>query len=568
MNQFAVFHSIESAYSFALTKNRIVLRIRVDKNDDISHCYLIYNNKHTFFLKRKEKELTRKYEDDLYAYYEIELLLKQSSIAYIFHFVSEVKDYYYSSDGLKEAYQRATSYYNFFQMAFINETDIQKEVSWSKEAIIYEIFVDRFYRSKSDGKGDYINLRWGDIPNPKSFAGGTLNGIDEKLRYLKQMGVNTIYLTPIFKSDSNHKYDTRDYYQVDEQFGSLVAFEKLVNDIHKLNMRIILDGVFNHISSESDIFQDVLKNGKKSKYYDWFIIYDEDLSKENYEKFASLSYMPRLNSSNKEVQDYICGIGKYYVEKYHIDGWRLDVSDEVSHQLWKRFRREIKAINDDVLLIGENWQDASPYLEGDEFDGIMNYSFTRYVNDFLAFDKYDAKQLAFNLEKLRMRYKRQVVNMNWNLLDSHDTYRLFTQVDKNKDRAIIGCAIQMFYQGIPCLYYGDELPLEGGYDPDCRRCMDFSLATKKNWFYSLYVELVRLRSSEEAMKYGELTIRVEDGMLVMLRTYRKKTIRLTINMTGEKKTVNPINLLCYNEYDDHTLYDEGFVVDYYCENRR
>ena len=135
----------------------------------------------------------------------------------------------------------------------------------------------------------------------------------------------------------------------------------------------------------------------------------------------------------------------------------------------------------------------SPYLEGDEFEGIMNYSFTRYVNDFLAFDKYDAKQLAFNLEKLRMRYKRQVVNMNWNLLDSHDTYRLFTQVDKNKDRAIIGCAIQMFYQGIPCLYYGDELPLEGGYDPDCRRCMDFSLATKKNWFYSLYVELVRLR---------------------------------------------------------------------------
>ena len=178
---------------------------------------------------------------------------------------------------MAENYQFETSYYNFFQNAFINDIDIQNEVSWTKDAVIYEIFVDRFYRSKYDQNDEYINLKWGEIPNPKSFAGGTLNGIREKLGYLKRLGVNTIYLTPIFNSISNHKYDTKDYYEVDDQFGSTVAFRKLVDEIHKLNMRVILDGVFNHISSESEIFKDVIKNGRNSKYYNWFIIYDLSL---------------------------------------------------------------------------------------------------------------------------------------------------------------------------------------------------------------------------------------------------------------------------------------------------
>lgn len=562
MNQYAVFHSIESAYSFSLNKNQVILRIRVDKKDNISHCYLLYNVKHKFFLKRKEKELIRKYEDDLYAYYEIKLFLKEYSLAYIFHFVSEGKDYYYSSDGLCENYQFETSYYNFFQNAFINDIDIQNEVSWTKDAVIYEIFVDRFYRSKYDQNDEYINLKWGEIPNPKSFAGGTLNGIREKLGYLKRLGVNTIYLTPIFNSISNHKYDTKDYYEVDDQFGSTVAFRKLVDEIHKLNMRVILDGVFNHISSESEIFKDVIKNGRNSKYYNWFIIYDDDLNKEKYEKFASCGYMPKLNTSNIEVQDFICNIGKYYVKEYHIDGWRLDVSDEVSHQLWKRFRKEIKEINNDVLLTGENWQDATPYLHGDEFDGIMNYSFTRYVNDYLAFNKLDSIQFKNKLENLRLRYKTQVTNMNWNLLDSHDTYRFFTQVDKNKNRALIGAAIQMFYQGIPCVYYGDELPLEGGYDPDCRCCMDFTLANRNNPFYNIYRKLINLRSKNKTIKYGELRLYVEDDLLVFERTYRKRKLKLIINMTNEDKSININSNLISNEFESGILKNEGFVISF------
>ena len=393
MNKFAITHMIESSYSFPLTKDEYVIRLRVAKDDVIDHVYALYGPKHKFQKERKRKELKRLYLDNDYAYYEVVLHLTDYRLAYIFQIESEGNTYYFSSDGLTKDYNFNVSYYNFFQMAYVNEIDVMKEVSWAKDAIIYEIFVERFNRSKEDKNGDYITIDWYEKPNSKSFFGGTLNGIREKLLYLKQLGVNTIYLTPIFKSPSNHKYDTIDYYQVEPQFGGEVAFNELVKEIHKLGMRIILDAVFNHISDLSSIFLDVKQKGKNSKYYDWFIIYG-DIEKGEYEQFASCAYMPKINTSNKEVQDYLMDIIKHYVKDYSIDGWRLDVSDEVSHNFWKRFRKEVKEINPNILITGENWQDGLPYLRGDEFDGIMNYSFTRYINDFLAFGNQNAKEFA------------------------------------------------------------------------------------------------------------------------------------------------------------------------------
>ena len=560
MNQYAVFHSIESAYSFPLPGKRFVLRVRVDKQDEIESCHVLYNAKHLFFLKRKEKKMTRKYEDDLYAYYEIILPLETPSLAYVFRFVCEGKDFFFSTDGLTENYQFAISYYNYFQCAFVNDIDIQREVSWAKDAIIYEIFVDRFHRGKGEGDKDFINLKWGAIPNPKSFAGGSLIGLREKLDYLKDLGVNALYLTPIFRSISNHKYDIKDYYEVDPGFGSNVAFEELVKEAHERGMRIILDAVFNHVSNENAIFQDVVRNGRNSPYFDWFIIYDEDISKGKYEKFATCDYMPKWNTSNPAVQSYLCDIGKHYVKEYGIDGWRLDVSDEISHDFWKRFRREIKTINPDVMLIGENWQDATPYLRGDEFDGIMNYSFTRYVNDYLAFHQLDSLAFKEKLETLRLRYSAPVTHTNWNLLDSHDTYRFFTQLRKNKERALIGAAIQMFYEGIPCVYYGDELPLEGGYDPDCRRCMDFSLARKSNPFFAKYRDLIRLRAKSGVLKFGELSLRTQDGMLVMERAYRGQVLALFVNLSEADKPLPPGKVVLSNLVNGETLKHEGFAI--------
>lgn len=558
MNKYAIAHAIESNYSFPLTKDQYVVRLRVSKVDNIDHVYVLYGAKHLFQRKRKRKELKRLYEDKEFAYYEAILKLEDYRLAYIFQIESEGLTYYLSSDGLEKEYNFNTSYYNFFQMAYVNEIDITKEVSWVKDAIIYEIFVERFERSKEDKNGDYITLSWGEKPTPKSFMGGTLTGIKERVSYLKKLGVNTIYLTPIFKSPSNHKYDTVDYYQVDEMFGGNIRFKELVEEIHKMGMRIILDAVFNHISDLSDLFKDVKEKGKESKYYNWFIIYG-DIEKGEYEQFATCKYMPKLNTSNLEVQEYLIGIATHYVKEYGIDGWRLDVSDEVSHDFWKRFRRAIKEINPDVLITGENWQDGTPYLRGDEFDGIMNYPFTKYINDLLSFNVIDPMEFKYRLNALRLRYKTQVMNSNWNLIDSHDTFRFYTQVKEDKNKALLGAAIQLFYVGIPCLYYGDEIPLIGRFDPDCRRCMDFKQVNRRNEFYNTYKALIHLRRDSKIIKYGFLEIEYNDGILSFTRSYKGHKMELLMNFSNLDKAL-PKEAVLENNVKNGRLLPYGFAV--------
>ena len=559
MNKFAIAHSIESNYSFPISKKDYVVRLRVSKDDLIDHAYVLHGPKHLFQMKRYKTELKRLYLDMDYAYYEVTLRLKDYRLAYIFEIESQGKKYYLSSDGLTEEYNFKTSYYNFFQMAYVNESDIIHEVSWVKDAIIYEIFVERFNRSKLDKNGDYITLKWNDKPTPKAFFGGTLNGIREKLNYLKKLGINTIYLTPIFKAPSNHKYDTIDYYTVDPQFGGEVAFKDLVEEIHKLGMRVILDAVFNHISDISSLFLDVKEKGKNSKYYNWFIIYG-DIEKGEYEHFSICKYMPKLNTSNEEVKEYLIGIGKYYASEYKIDGWRLDVSDEISHSFWKSFRRELKAINKDLLLTGENWQDGTPYLRGDEFDGIMNYPFTKYINDLLAFNVLTPEEFMYKLNFLRLRYPTQIMNSNWNLLDSHDTFRFYTQVKKNENKALLGCAIQMFYTGIPCVYYGDEIPLEGEFDPDCRRGMDLKRINSKNEFFKTYKALIHLRRDSKIIKYGFLDISCKNDILSFKRSYKGNTIGLVMNLSKNEILLPKGKIILSNNTQGEFLLPYGFLV--------
>ena len=221
----------------------------------------------------------------------------------------------------------------------------------------------------------------GDRPTPQSFAGGDLRGIIEKLDYIKGLGINAIYLTPIFQSVSNHKYDINDYRKIDPQFGTKEDLQELVAKAHAMGIRIVLDAVFNHCSMEMKEFQDVLVNGRQSPYYHWFLIDGDypDPEQMNYECFASCNYMPKLNTANPETQEFLLDIAIYWIKEADIDGWRLDVADEVSHEFWRRFRKEVKNVKKDCVIIGENWHDAYPYLMGDQYDSIMNYSFTKLV---------------------------------------------------------------------------------------------------------------------------------------------------------------------------------------------
>ncbi|MGN1295287.1 MAG: glycoside hydrolase family 13 protein [Bacilli bacterium] len=558
MNQYALFHKSESSYCFPLKKDEITIRLRTSREDDISSIYVVYGCKYDFYAVQHQEKMMLRYQDSLFSYYEVSIKLSDVRLTYVFKIISQNKTYYYSEDGLSETYDFAYNFYNCFQYAYIHENDVLHEVEFMKNAIFYEVFIDRFKIGNKEKNTSYINMKWNEKPTPTSFAGGDLQGIIDSLDYLSSLGINALYLTPIFKSKSNHKYDIEDYFQIDEQFGDEATLKELVTKAHEKNIKIVLDAVFNHISEDNYLFKDVKKNKEKSKYFDYFIFKGDD-----YECFSICKYMPKLNTDNPHVRQYLIGVGKYYIEKFDIDGWRLDVSDEVSHSFWKEFRREMKKTKKDVVLIGENWHEASKYLQGDEFDSIMNYSFTKALLDYLAFDKFTSKMMADKLNELQIRNITPVNKMMLNLIDTHDTLRFYTEINKNLDKYLIALTLLYFYQGVPCLYYGDESLMEGGYDPDSRRGF---IKNCDNDAFHLIQELSKLRK-EPSFTSGELYIKSEGDILILERQSQKDCYRLIINISSPC-TYKAQNVILSNNYKLNILGKYSFVMERRDDNER
>ena len=533
MNRHAIQHIVDSSYCFPISPKQITLRLRTAKND-IERAWVIYESKYVIADRQQKVEMKKKFSGGLYDYYSVTLDLTDTRIGYVFYVYDGEEYYFFSEDGLTKTYNYALGYYNFFQYPYINEADILPKVEWTEHAVFYQIFVDRFNIGNKESDKSYINCKWGDVPNPKTFAGGDLKGITQKLDYIKSLGVNTIYLTPIFKSISNHKYDISDYMEIDKQFGCNEDLKELVESAHSKGMRIMLDAVFNHCSDELTQFQDVKKKGRDSEYYDWVVIHGDkpDTEAGNYEMFAACEYMPKFNTSNPKVQEYLCNIGCYYISEYDIDGWRLDVSDEVSHDFWRRFRKEIKAAKKDCIIVGENWHDASNYLKGDQYDSIMNYAFTKACLDYFATGDLDAKGVSEKLNDLLARNTDTVNSMLLNLLDSHDTHRFFSEVGKDRSKMASALALLFIFPGMPCIFYGTEFFTEGGYDPDCRRCMDWKGYEEGK--YDESVELIKLLANlrkEYNLASMETVVYAEGDILVVKRIGVDVELTLCVNMT-------------------------------------
>ena len=538
MNECAMLHIPDSRYCFATGEKELVLRLRMAREDEKAKVFLIYAQKYDFTFCRKKMPMEIKYSDRLYNYYEIKMRLEDVRFAYIFQIEEDGNTWYFSEDGVTKEYKFEEAFYNFFLMLYINKNDVMDTVDWMRSAVFYQIFVERFRQGNEKKDTSYINMKWDEKPTPKSFAGGDLAGIIEKMDYLKELGINALYLTPVFRSISNHKYDIIDYFTVDPQFGTKEELRQLVKLAHENGIRVVLDAVFNHCSMEMQQFQDVLEKGRESRFYDWFII-DGDFpepEKMNYECFAACNYMPKLNTANEEVQDFLLEIAIYWIREADIDGWRLDVSDEVSHGFWRRFRKAVKKEKPDSVIIGENWHDAYAYLMGDQYDSIMNYAFTKACLDYFAKGVFSAKDMADKLNSNLMRNTEQVNRMMLNLLDSHDTHRFFTEVNKDKDKMLAAIALEMVFEGAPCLYYGTELCMEGGYDPDSRRGFPWDTKSWDMDFLEKVKELIRIRK-QPAVQYGEIKIEEEQEMLHVERMWENSKIILRINMTEEEKKI-------------------------------
>lgn len=553
MNELAMEHFPESKYCFAENKGTVTLRLRISKFDCPETVEVIYGGKYDYASKRLTASMMRFCEDRLYAYYTVTVALSDVRFVYVFRIIENGREFFFSEDGLTETYDFTLNYYNCFQLAYINEVDIMKSVNWMKTAVFYQIFVDRFNIGDNNKDTSYVNMKWGELPKPKSFAGGDLKGIIEKLPYLRDLGVNALYLTPIFKSVSNHKYDISDYYEIDEQFGSKDDLRLLVDTAHSMGMHIVLDAVFNHCSEKFSPFQDVVKNGQKSKYYDWFIVAkDKPLE---YECFASCKYMPKFNTSNPEVCEYLIGVATYWIREFDIDGWRLDVSDEISHDFWRVFRKAVKSVKSDCVLIGENWHDANVYLQGDQYDSIMNYAFTKACLDFYAFNHFTARQFADKLNGLLMRNNNAANGMMLNLLDSHDTHRFVTW-SGSEEKLLSALALMFFYVGTPCIYYGTEIALQGNHDPDSRRTFDWNKAKDTKTVIMELLHTVSRLKREGRLFSDKISITENDGIIKVERD------KLTLILNCNEYQVSYVTKaeIFSNKYKNGKIDSFGFVI--------
>ena len=404
--------------------------------------------------------------------------------------------------------------------------------SWIKDAIFYQIFPDRFCRSERyKAVGKFVP--WDSKPTRENMFGGNLAGIIDKLDYIASLGVNAIYLCPIFKSNSNHRYHTIDYFEIDPVLGTLKDFDKLVRKAHALGLRVILDGVFNHCSRGFFQFNSLMELGKNSPYVDWFHVHGWPLhaysGKPNYDCWWGYPALPKFNTDNPDVREFLFSVGEYWMKR-GIDGWRLDVPNEIDDDsFWQEFRCRIKAINPEAYIVGEIWDEPSRWLKGDQFDGVMNYPLRRAVLAYLFDEK--PIDLAEFAKRLREAFPEGRFGVPMNLLGSHDTIRLASLPCSNLQRVKLAFAILFFLPGAPCVYYGDEIGMIGGKDPDNRRAFpwDKLLEGQSKPIYNYIRELIELRNNSPVLRDGTLEISYNVGRLELVRTLGKKKMTLAIS---------------------------------------
>lgn len=441
-----------------------------------------------------------------------------------------------------------------------NTSSIQTP-EWVRDAVFYQIFPDRF--AKSDKLKKPHNLEtWDSPPTSHGFKGGDLLGVVEHLDYLQDLGINAIYLNPIFQSAANHRYHTYDYFTVDPLLGGNAALRLMVDEAHKRGIRVILDGVFNHASRGFFQFNDILENGAKSPYLDWFNVHSLPLnaynehSRPNYDAWWQLHALPKFNVANPDVREYLMQVGEYWV-RFGIDGWRLDVPAEIADDsFWQEFRRRVKAINPDAYIVGEIWHAAQHWLQGDQFDAVMNYLFTKLCIEFFIGSNVDpvlvegsslapvrhiqASEFGSEVDALLKLYSRPVTEVQMNLLDSHDTARYVTMARGDGSALRLSTLFQMVYPGAPSVYYGDEIGLSGGKDPLCRASFSWDESHWNTDLRGFFKRTIALRHAHPALRRGEYSTLLASGSIYALARHLEDDVVVAVFNTGDQATSGAI----------------------------
>jgi len=508
----AIEHRPKLNWASAYDNATVELRIRT-KRDDMRQVRVLAGDKYDWSRTKKLHPMRKLASDALFDYWQAFVQPPYRRLRYAFLLDDGNVKAWLTEHGFEAKEPGDPN--RMFDFPYLNPADVFAPPAWVKDSVFYQIFPERFANGDPSNDPDGAEA-WGGEPTPYNFFGGDLAGVLDKLDYLTDLGVNAIYFTPVFEAPTNHKYDTKDYYKVDPQFGTNETLKQLVDACHARGIRVLLDAVFNHAGRNFPPFQDCLASGADSKYADWFHVREWPLDVKNgiptYETFAFERHMPKFNTEHPEVQEYLLGVARYWLEEIGVDGWRLDVANEVDHRFWRRFRDTVKAANPDAYILGEIWHDAIPWLQGDQFDAVMNYPFTTAVLDFFVERKLDARGLADSMSKLIAAFPTKVSEAAFNLLDSHDTPRLLTLCGGNRELMKLAALVQFTFIGTPCLYYGDEVGLTGGADPGCRKCMEWEPDRQDAELLDFYRRLIRLRLGSAALRTGSFSVvRAEAG---------------------------------------------------------
>ena len=559
MEYSAIFHDMDKRFCYAIDKDLFVIRVQVKKDDMeeiILHCedkYIPMERKDTRKTITMKKVATSRFHD----YYEAQLQMHLICLRYFFEFkdMQGERVYYGNYEFSKECITNRDRMFDCPQN--LREEEMFEVPEWAANKAVYQIFPSRFAASQPVDRE-----LWYKAPiTPMDDLHGDLRGIIEHMDHIQKLGIDVLYMTPVFKSNSCHKYDTIDYYQVDPSFGTLEDLKELVQKAHERGMKVVMDAVFNHTAREFFAFEDILEKGEKSKYLDWYFIEGFPLESgsgeiPNFKCFAYHGGMPKLNLRNPEVEKFITDVACYWIKECDIDGWRLDVGDEISHFFWKRFREAVKAVKKNMLIIGEIWHYAGDFLEGDEWDTVMNYPFYLNMIDLLAEEKINVSRFVQNLGYLKGRLNKKCYPLMWNLIDSHDTARFLYLCNNNKKKQHLAAAFQLLLPGMPMIYYGDEYAMPGANDPDCRRGMYWDVEYQDQEMFEWYKQLLHIRKAHTCIVDGELIetiVKDEEETIVFIRKNGEETIALIFNCSSNAKEFNEYaqkyNLLRENVFD-------------------
>lgn len=460
----------------------------------------------------------------------------------------EQKEYLYGVNSVEDIVENPESLadsFNFFNFPYLNEEDTYKAPEWTKNAVWYQLTPTCFSDNGNECNGNHT---------------GNFEGLTKKLDYIKELGCTAIYMTPIFEGYSWHLYDTTDYKKVSEKLGGDKAFKEFVEKAHSMGLKIMLDAVFNHCGLKHPFWQDVLKYGKESKYYDCFYVLDESkpiLKTEvredgfyeelgdydnNIRTFGYVTHMPKMNTSHPLIRQHLLDVGTYWVKEFGIDAWRLDVSNEVSHDFWREFRKAVKGANPDVYIMGENWDDSYPWLMGDQFDSVMNYGIMNLIWGLIAPKNEKTRKITGEEYKkgicdLITKYPKHVTEHMFNLIASHDVVRLLSLLEGNKKKLQLCYVLLLTFSGSPCIYYGDEIGVDSETG-ESRVPMIWDKEKQDQNLLAFMKKMISLRkeyTSLSSMNYSWIEAKKDSNIVAYKKEEQDESVYVIVNNSEQEE---------------------------------